>query len=269
MHKIFSFQLFKREMKSLWIMLLIFIALLSMYISVITSMFDPKAASQLDDFFKSMPQLMSAVGMSAGATTLIGHLASYLYGFILLIVPLIFTIICANNLVARYTDRGSMVSLISAPIKRSAVVFTQMLVLLFSILILIVYATCLEIVVSHAMFWGQLDIEKLILLNFGLLGLHFFIGSICFLFSCAFSDVKNSLTYGAGIPIVMFILQALANMGGKAENVKYFTFFTLFQPSNIIAYQHNAYWGMASLLAAAIVLFSIAIAIFSKKDLNI
>ena len=250
-------------------MLLIFIAIISMYVCIMISMFDPKQQSALSDFFNSMPQLMSAVGMSAGAATLIGFLSSYLYGFILLIIPLIFTIICANNLIAKYTDRGSLVSLLAAPIKRSTVAFTQMFVLLFGILVLIIYTTALEILVANGMFPNALDIPKLLLLNLGLLGLHFFIGGICFLFSCIFSDVKNSLTYGAGIPLIMYILQALANMGGNAENVKYFTFFTLFNPDNIIAYKNEAYWGISILWVAAIILFWIAISIFSKKDLNI
>jgi len=269
MHKMFSGRLFTKEMKSLWIMLIIFIAIISMYVSVIISMFDPAQAGILDQFAKDMPQMMSAVGMSAGATTITGFMASYLYGFILLIVPLIFTIICANNLVARYTDRGSLVSLLAAPVKRSAVALTQMWVLIFCIVILVAYTTGLQIIVAQYYFPNQVVVGQLLLLNLGLLCLHLFIGGICFLCSCAFNDVKNSLTYGAGIPLVMYILQAMANMGGKVENVKYFTFFSLFNSTNILAWHPYAFWEYGSLGLGAVLLFWIAIAVFSKKNLNI
>jgi len=50
----------------------------------------------------------------------------------------------------------------------------------------------------------------------------------CFVSSCIVSDTKYNVAFGAGIPIFMYVLQMLANVGGNAEKAKYFTFFTLF-----------------------------------------
>ena len=265
----FNFILFKKEMKSLWKMLVIFMAILTLYAGVIITMYDPEKMALLDGYVEAMPEFMAAVGMTAGATTLLGFMASYLYGFILLIIPMVFTIICANNLIARYADNNSLYALLAAPIKRSAVALTQTLVLLFGIFALMAYVTLLEIGVAQSCFPGEIDIPQLLLLNFGLLGLHFFIGSICFLCSCLFSDVKNSLTFGAGIPIFAYILQALANMGGNAEKAKYFTFLTLFNPTGIMEAEVMALAGGGILWVSSFLLFATAINIFSKKDLNI
>ena len=109
----------------------------------------------------------------------------------------------------------------------------------------------------------------MLVLNGGLLCLHLFIGSICFLSSCIFSDTKYSVAFGAGIPAFMYVLQMLANVGGKAENAKYFTFFTLFNPDGMIAGESGAIAGIFVLLAGSVMLYVLGIMTFERKDLHI
>lgn len=99
--------------------------------------------------------------------------------------------------------------------------------------------------------------------------LHLFIGGICFLSSCIFSDTKYSIAFGAGIPAFMYVLQMLANVGGDAEKAKYFTFFTLFNPDGIIAGEGSAVVGIFVLLAGAVLLYASGIMVFERKDLHI
>ena len=127
--------LYKREMKGSIKLLVIFAAVMALYISVIISMYDPELMKTLDGFVEVMPELMAAVGMSAGATSLLGFMISYLYGFILLIFPMVFCILRANGLIAKYVDKGSMVSLVAAPVKRRTIACTQMSVLLSGVLL--------------------------------------------------------------------------------------------------------------------------------------
>ena len=74
-----SLPLYKREMKGSIKVLLIFAAVITLYVTVIIRMYDPEMMKTLDDFVKVMPELMAAVGMHAGATSLIGFMISYLY----------------------------------------------------------------------------------------------------------------------------------------------------------------------------------------------
>lgn len=261
--------LYKREMKGSIKLLVIFAAIMTMYISIIVSMYDPKLMATLESFIAVMPQLMAAVGMHAGAASLLEFMISYLYGFILLIFPMVFCILRGNALVARYVDKGSMVSLTAAPVKRQTIVFTQMSVLISGIVLLLAYATALELIVAQSHFPGELVVSELLKLNAGLLCLHLFIGGICFLASCVFSDTKYSIAFGAGIPFFMYVLQMLANAGGKAEKVKYFTFFTLFEPNGIAAGESGAFLGSFILLAGAAVFFATGIFAFCHKDLHI
>ena len=261
--------LYKRELKGSVKLLIAFGAIITLYISVIIHMYDPQMMKTLDSFAEVMPELMASVGMKANAADLLGFMVSYLYGFILLIFPMLFCILRGNALIAKYVDKGSMVSLAAAPVKRRTIAFTQMAVLISGILLLIIYGTIVELICSETGFPGELDITALFILNGGLLCLHLFIGGICFLSSCIFSDTRYSVAFGAGIPIFMYVLQMLSNVGGNAEKVKYFTFFTLFDPYGMIAGEDSAAAGIFVLFTAAFLLYALGIMIFERKDLYI
>ena len=252
--------LYKREMKGSLKILILFAAVITMYVTIIISMYDPEMMATLDGFYEVMPELMASIGMSAGATSLIGFMISYLYGF---------CILRGNSLVAKYTDKGSMVTLLAAPIKRRTIILTQIFALMSGILLLIIYVTGLEIIIAQTIFPGELIVSDLLKLNTALLCLHLFIGSICFLASCVFSDTKYSIAFGAGVSAFMYILQMLANAGEKADILKYFTFFTLFDANGIIAGKSGAIIGILVFLLGTIVLYTIAIYVFCNIDLHI
>lgn len=261
--------LYKREMKGSIRLIVIFAAVITLYVSIIISMYDAEQMALLDGIVESMPEIMAAVGMKAGAASLLGFMISYLYGFILLIFPMVFCILRGNGLIAKYIERGSMVSLAAAPVKRRIIAFSQMTVLVSGILILVIYSTVLQIVCSEISAPGELEVTELFRLNVGLLCLHLFIGGICFLASCIFSDTRYSVGVGAGIPALMYLLQMLSNVGGRADTARYFTFFTLFDPDGIAIGDSGAVFGAAMLLAGSIVLYSLGIIVFSRKDLHI
>lgn len=261
--------LYKREIKNSIKILIIFAAILTMYISIIISMYNPEMMELLENFNETMPEIMAAVGMNAGATSLLGFMINYLYGFILLVFPMIFSILRGNGLIAKYVDKGSIVTLLAAPIKRSKVAITQMCVLITGIIILLIYATGIELVVANVSFPKELIVSDLIKVNIALLCLHLFIGSVCYLASCLFSETKYSIGFGAGIPALMFILYMLSNTGEKAEVVKCFTIFTLFDASGIVAGDSSAIMGMLALGIGSIVLYALGVIAFCKKDLHI
>lgn len=261
--------LYRKEMKGSFKLMLVLAGVISLYVCVIVGMYDPELVGILNRFYEAMPEWMDAAGMKPGASDLMGFLISYLYGMILLVFPMLFSILRANGLVAKYVDRGSMGALLTAPVRRGKIASTQMWVLISGIVLLVAYITALEYVAAEVIFPGELDWQALLRVNGGLLCLQLLIGSICFFFSCLCSEVKWSLTFGAGIPVVMLLLQMLANMGGQAECARYFTFFTLFDPAAIGAHRPGAYLGMGILLLEAAALYGLAIAVFCRKDLSI
>ena len=264
-----NWTLFKHGMQRSWRLLIIFGAVLTMYFTIIVSMFDPELGSALDEFAKAMPEIMAMVGMNPASGELVNFMAAYLYGFIMLVFPMIFSILSANRLIARHVDRGSMSYLIAAPVRRVTVAFTQMKVMAAGIFAIVFYAALLGIAVCEISFPNELEIGKFILLNVGVLCLQLFIGGICFLCSCVFNDSKYAMGVGAGIPALAFVIQMMSNAGKELENAKYATFFTLFNPDGIIAGETGAIGGIAVLFIGAILLLGAAVIVFTKKDMPI
>lgn len=261
--------LYRQEMKNSVRTLLVFMAVIAMYVAVIIGMYDAKMMTMLDQFYRLMPGLLSAVGMKAGSTTLIGFMISSLYGFIFIVFPMIFCILRANGLIAKYADRGSLVMLLAAPVKRRAVVLTQLSVLITGIALLIGCITGLEFLAARLRFPGQLAFAPLLRLNAALFCLHLFLGSICFLFSCVFSEIKYSIAFGAGIPVLMYALHMLANAGAQTGLLRYFTCFTLFDASGIVAGSRGAALGSLALFLGSVSLFGAGAVVFCQKDWHI
>ncbi|MCI9414891.1 MAG: ABC transporter permease subunit [Clostridiales bacterium] len=259
--------LFKQGFLSNGKILLIFAAVLTLYFSLIVSMFDPKIGGTLQSFSDAMPEVMAMFGMNAATATLTGFLANYLYGFLMLIFPLIFTIMASTRLIARHVDRGSMACLLAAPRCRRAVALTQALVLIVSQTALILYCTLLGIGCSASMFPGELDVGAFLSLNAGVWALHMAIAGFCFFASCISDDTRRSFALGAGVPIAFYLIQMLANMGGKLENLQYFTLFTLFDTAGLMDGTAAAWWKAAFLLGIGVLFFIAGIRLFERRDL--
>lgn len=261
--------LYLRGMKGSLRLLAVLAAVITLYVTIIISMYDPALMATLDGFVELMPELMASVGMTAGANSLLEFMLSYLYGFILLIFPMLFAILRGNGLVAKYVDDGSMASLVAAPVRRTTIALTQAAVLVSGTALLLLYATAVELASVAVLFPEETVAADLLRVNGALFCLQFFIGGISLLASCVFSDTRYSIGFGAGIPALAYVINMLANVGGDAEAAKYFTFFTLFDPSGIAAGENGAWAGAAVLLAAGALLYALAVTVFARKDLSI
>lgn len=264
-----NWTLYKREMKGSIKLLVIFGAIITMYVSIIVSMYDPEMMATLDSFVEVMPEMMAAVGMSAGATSLLGFMISYLYGFILLIFPMVFCILRGNGLIAKYVDRGSMVALVAAPVKRRTVAFTQMKVLGIGIFLLIAYVTVLELIIAQISFPGELVLSELLTLNAGLLCLHLFIGQyllLCLLPVLGYEIQRRLRRRHPGTDVCAANAGKCWRKGGNGK---------IFHPVHPVRPQRDRGRGnkrhdcMGVLLGGALVLYAAGILVFSKKDLHI
>lgn len=259
--------LLKKEIKSNWLLLVIFLAVLSMYGSMITMMFDPKLGDSLRMMADSMPQLFEAFGMADVGTTLLEFVSSYLYGLLYVAFPGVFIIILNNRLIAKYVDNGSMAYLLAVPEKRRKIVMTQAAFLFLSLVLLVVYVTALVWGIGQVLFPGELDIPGFIRVNVGLLGMLVFFGGACFCASCFFNESKNASAVSTAVVVYSILLQMISQVGDKFENVKYATPLTLFDVSGLGAGDKQAMSMCAVLYAAGLLLAAVGIVRFSKRDL--
>lgn len=262
-----SITLLKRNMYQMLKPFFIFIAVLSMYTVVIIYMYDPELIDMLNDYQEALPQMMSAAGMSGIAASLIEFIKIYLYGFLMLLFPMIFTIIICSSFITRYIDSGSMACLLASPNTRRKIIITQAVSVVIGITLLMGLITAIGAGCCGAMFPGELNINRYLMLNGCTWLLQLAIGGIVFFASCIFNEAKNYYAAGAGIPLIFFLLNMLGNMGGKMENLKYATIYSLLPADKIVAGESGIWQYNLVLAVIAAVLFMGGIMAFSKRDL--
>lgn len=249
---------------------LVILALAAMYTGVIIYMYDPKLASMLEEYQEVMPQIMDAVGMSGDTSSLIGFIHTYLYGFLLLVLPMIFTLLKIQQLLIKPMDEGGILYLITMPRSRIRVAVTQLLSVLFCLAVLIVLCVCIGIACAEGMFPGELDIKLYLKLNGALLLFHWMTASLLFLAACAAPSIRSYYIFGPGLLAFFFLANMLANMGGSLEWLRCVTIFSLFPDEAVLEGSTAAAAGGCMLLAAVTILGAMAgAACFRRKNFSI
>ena len=259
--------LFKTELKASVKLLILFMCIVTMYGSIITAMYDPETGAGMNAMAESMPELFAAFGMADPGFTLLDFLINYLYGFILLVFPFIFSILMCYRLMAKYIDRGSMAYLLNSHYSRKQIIFTQIGVLLLDLILLTAYTVVMLLLCSHFMFEGELEISKFLVVNAGLLVLHVFLAAMCFLFASLFNEIRYSVGIGAGLGILFFLIQMLSQVSEDIDFLKYATPLTLFNPEMLAENDSAALAQIANLGVQAVIFFTIAVTGFRKRDL--
>lgn len=258
--------LFRWQMRKSLLIGIIFAAILTLYVTMITSMYDPQSMAALVKFRDSMPQVMAAVGMDNAPTTLPEFLVNFLYGFLFLVFPMAFTLIRAHGTMAKYIDSGALATLLASPVSRRSLALTQFAVVITGTTMLLGYVTALEAIAATRVD-GSLPGATLLTLNGGLLVLHLAIAAFSFWCSVAASEAKTALALGAGIPSAMLIFHLLAQAGEKTAGARFASIFTLFDPQALIA--DGGGWGIAALAAIGVVCLVGAIVTMDRRDFSL
>ena len=262
-----SLTLLKTELKSNVKMSLIFMALITLYGTVITLMFDPDIGQGMNELAKSMPELFAAFGMKDPGSTMLDFLINYLYGFILILIPFVFSILLSYTLVARYMDQGSMAYLLNTKYGRKAILQTQIVVFVLEHLILMIYTTALLLFCSTILMQESLDFWCFLYLNIGLFCLHIFLGSLCFFTACVFNEVRYSIGCGAGIGFLFLLIQMLSDVNEDFNFLNYLTPLRLFSPEKIIEYEGTGFIGVLIIFVVGFGFLVLGKICFSKRDL--
>lgn len=261
--------LFKLDISKAFRFIFLFLTILAMYSIVIIWMYDPEFANMLTQYQDMMPDMMAAFGMMGDTSSMIAFMNTYLYGFLMLIIPMIFEIMIIDHFVMKYVDNGSLACILATPNSRKKIIVTQIIAIVVSVFLLIGTTAFIGYLSATIMFPGELDIKKYILLNVSIFLLHLTISSIAFLAACHFNEEKNYFLVGAGVPIAFYLLQMLSNMGDNLKNLKYFTLYTLFPAQQIVSGNGDMIRSNLALLFLTVVFYCIGMRRFIKKDLPI
>lgn len=193
------------------------------------------------------------------------------------LVPIIYAVIVANNLMANQVDKGSMAFILSTPTKRSTVAFTQSVFLISSLFIMFIITALVDIAVSYAV-GLTVDVGGIFLLNLGLFLVMLAISGMCFMFASIYNLTKYSLAWGGGLGTLFYINKVLgmfgdpnfvnAGMGfAKMKIFDYMSIITLLDTSSIYDHTTTFIWKFAILAVVGIITYVVGNVVFCKKDL--
>lgn len=254
--------IFKQTLRANVKLWLIFTIVLTILQVVMVAVFDATTLTDISHLVEGTP----LAGM-LGQTTLLSMLASTFYSIHGVIFPIIFIIMTANSLIASQVDRGSMAYLLSTPTKRSTIIATQAFYLIIALVVMFIIETAAGLITIQV-FQSETDIviADFVMLNVGLFLLMFAISGISFFFSSYCNLTKNSLAFGAGIPIAFFLFQLLSSVDESLNVLSNFTINALFDTTAILEGE-NYWWKLIILLGIGIVLYIASLEVFKRKDL--
>lgn len=258
--------LIKKEIKSNLKIYIIFLSVIAVYVFSLLAMYNPALEESLIALEKSMPEVLAVFGMQNRGTTLLDFIVNYLYRFVLVVTPFIYTTIMCYKLVAKYEEKGAMAYLLNSHYSRKQVIVTQGINLLLGVSVMIIFTTVLTILSCAFMFQGELDIAGFLILNLGLLILQIFLATFCFMFTCLFAEIKYSIGLGAGIGS-LFIMTQMVSQVYDSKLLRYCNPLSLFNPDQIIKYNPTALLCIGICLILSILFFVIAVNGFKRKDL--
>lgn len=264
-----SIPMLKQNLKACLVPFIIIFAFLVMYTTVIIYMYNPELAEMLEGYQEALPEMMAAVGMTGMASSLLEWIQIYLYGFIMLLFPLIFIIIAVNKLVMGFIDNGSLAGILATPNSRGKMIMTQLLSLYLWLFMLMACITVVGILSANALFPDELDISNYLCLNAGTLMLWFAVASITFLAACIFSDAKYYYFVGAGIPVLFFFFHMMGNMGEDLEFLKYATIYSLLPAEQLIAGDNEAILPCVILFLVSVIFSAAGGIYFTKRDFSL
>lgn len=262
-----SLALLKNTFKRNWMLLLIIFAVLTMYMTIMTSMYDPDDMGAIMSMLELFPKdLMEAMGFSGAVTNLTGYLASWLYGLLMFGFPLVYSIILGNRLVAKMVDNSSFAYLLSTPNSRVKIIVTQGIYALGTVALLFAALFGTGVLFTSITFPGMLDIEGFFRLNLTTMLVNMVAMMVSFFFSCLFNETKRSLALSSDILITFLLMNML---GGASENLAYLkrlSIYGLYDPVEIV--EGGSVLGVNLLYVGIIaVLFAASVLIFKRKRL--
>ena len=197
-----------------------------------------------------------------------------------LLLPIVYTITVANNLIAGQVDSGSMAYVLSTPTKRTTVIFTQMCYLITSLFVMFALSSVTGIISLAALGARSavtISIPEMLLLNAGAFITMCAISGICFLASAWFNRSKQSMTWGGGLSMFFLVTVILGLFGSpfipaaiRIDSMNFFNYVTiisLFDSVSIMNGTLTYLWKFAILLGVSIVCYIISVIRFKKKDL--
>ncbi|MFR1842389.1 MAG: ABC transporter permease subunit [Oscillospiraceae bacterium] len=249
----FSFPLFKQTVKSNWVI------------------------------WTAMTAVMTVLCVQFSAMEMTQSLLfTIFYGMMTTILPGIYILVTSNKLLASQVDRGSMAYVLSTPIKRSTVAFTQIVFMVLSLVLMFAIQTTAHIIVNeisplsletlaYAQLTGELTGIMILQVNMSALMVCIAVAGVCFMFSGIFNTSKYSIGCSGvfvGESILGNMLAMFGSLGVEGlDNFKYITICSFYDYESVLTCSDDWITKMIFPIAIAVLTFAVGSVWFQKKDL--
>lgn len=208
---------------------------LLIYVFSSIGMWDPEGIEVLQDMMDLLPPAMTnMLGFDNLGGSLTSYLLNYMYGFLMLLFPIIYTIMVGNRLVSKHATSGSMIFLLTMPYSRRRIMINQAIFYASGLLFIFLVNVTVMILFSNIMFPGMLDIGKLLIINLVTYGAHLILAGVTFLFSCYFDDSQTSVMCSSIVLIGSTVAYMVSNLGDGTAFLKYVSVFTFIDVDYIL-----------------------------------
>lgn len=234
------------------------------------------SSSLLDTLPTDVSTALEEIGQMDLYSLMIGSIFFKIAG---LLLPIIYMIMTANNLIAGQVDSGSMAYILATSTKRESVSFTQACYLIIS-LFLMFLCTAVTSVICFSIINitnTNLTYAKLILINLDAFLVLFSLSGINFFTSSYFDKTKKSMAIGGGLSMFFLVATMLGLFGSPVipavvridalNNFNYVSLISLFDAVSIIDGTNAYIWKMAILALIGIVFYIAGAIKFKRKDL--
>lgn len=227
----------------------------------------------------SLPTEVATALDEIGQSDLFGILVGSIYFKMAgLLLPIIYMIMTANNLIAGQVDSGSMAYILSTGTKRRTVILTQALYLVGSLFAMFACTTVTSIICLACInVETELTFGKLALINLGAFIVMFAMSGISFLTSCWFNRAKRSMAIGGGLNMFFLVATMLGLFGStvlpsivRMDALNIFNYVSIISLFNVVSILEGTYtfiWELGILVVLGIICYLIGSEKFVKKDL--
>lgn len=229
-----------------------------------------KQAEQLNQLLEAYPEsFMKAFGIDSATSmfnTIENYLSTEMFTFFWPILMIVAAASFAGYAIAGDIDKGTIEMALSQPISRLKLFFSRYLggaigLTFFSIVSSFAPVVFAEI---HGIAY---DIKKFAVVSVGCILLSFAVFSLAMLFSSFVSDKGKVGMLTGGTLALMYVINIVAGLNDKFENLKYFSFFNYFRGETFLGKGEFVEWSVPFFLAVTLVFTAIAAYKFNKRDL--
>lgn len=226
------------------------------------------AVTQIAEAIPSAVKTVFGVSEEARMDTFEAFISGQFFARIWVMLMALYNIETANELLAKMVDDGTLAFLLSTPVPRNEFLSTQALVLLSGNALLVSF-TLLGLY-GGAYSFG-ISIDRWRYLRFAILGFAFYslIGAYSLFFSALHPEGDIALTFAAGLTLTFYALDVAGGLSDKLSWGRKLSLFQCYPPQEVLEGTVDPASKIIGLIAGTVILFSLGIYVFDKKDLAI